>query len=64
MLIVPGCLSFSSRCAVNFKGNRCNEMQLPLVSIGAERAGLIAAVVIVVILLLVIIALVIYYTRK
>ncbi|XP_061078338.1 pro-neuregulin-4, membrane-bound isoform-like [Conger conger] len=62
--MIPTVVTPNCKCAPNYKGNRCNEMQLPSTSMDAERAGLIAAVVIVVLLILVILAVVIYYTCK
>ncbi|KAG5839671.1 hypothetical protein ANANG_G00207410 [Anguilla anguilla] len=55
----PNCV-----CAANFKGSRCDELQLPSSSPDAQGAGLIAAIIIVALLILMVLAVVIYYTCK
>lgn len=61
---IPAVNTLSCVCNPNFKGSRCEQLQLFSSSGSAEKAGLIAAVVIVALLILVILVVVIYYVRK
>ncbi|KAJ8248771.1 hypothetical protein GJAV_G00227560 [Gymnothorax javanicus] len=61
---IPSVATPNCMCAPNYKGSRCNEMQLPSSSPDAQQAGLIAAVVIVVILVLVTLSVIIYHICK
>nr|XP_020467916.1 pro-neuregulin-4, membrane-bound isoform [Monopterus albus] len=51
-------------CTDVYRGSRCQEHRLPLISTDPGQAGLIAAVTIVALLILVVLSVVIYYTYK
>ncbi|KAJ8344563.1 hypothetical protein SKAU_G00318920 [Synaphobranchus kaupii] len=63
-LRIPSVSDPTCVCNSFFKGSRCNERQLFIISQNPERAGLIAAVAIVALLLLVMLAVVVYYACK
>uniref|UniRef100_A0A4W6CDZ8 EGF-like domain-containing protein n=1 Tax=Lates calcarifer TaxID=8187 RepID=A0A4W6CDZ8_LATCA len=56
--------TLSCVCNEDYKGSRCEQLQLPSKFTNAGEAGLITAVVIVVLLILVVLAVVIFYVRK
>lgn len=61
---LPSMDTLSCVCRDSYKGSRCEQFQLLIVSGNARENGLIAAVVIVAILILVILVVVIHYTCK
>uniref|UniRef100_A0A3Q3BF21 Neuregulin 4 n=2 Tax=Kryptolebias marmoratus TaxID=37003 RepID=A0A3Q3BF21_KRYMA len=56
--------ALSCRCTENYKGSRCELLQLSSRFLNDQDTGLLAAAIIVAILILVVLGFVIYYTYK
>ncbi|XP_017563802.1 pro-neuregulin-4, membrane-bound isoform [Pygocentrus nattereri] len=61
---IPSVSTPTCVCGENYKGSRCEQFQLLIVSNNSEEKGMIAAVIIILILILVMLAVIIYYICK